>query len=290
MTITDVLTELSVPFAVAGESKHVMNGWVGVDCSRCSPGYRKYKLGIRIGTTWATCWSCGGVNLIDALMEASGQPYARVKGLLEATGGNLPFEEDRPKSASLALPGGVGPLLPAHERYLSRRGLDVHACVKLWGVQGIGPVGKLAWRVFLPIRHRGKIVSWTTRAIGDKEPRYINAKPEQEVIPAKSVLFGSDHVGHAAIVCEGPFDAIRGGPGFVATLGTGWSQAQLLAIAKIPVRTVVFDNEPDAQRRAAKLCGELSAFPGVTRRVEIDAADPGSASAKEIELLRRRFL
>ena len=92
------------------------------------------------------------------------------------------------------------------------------------------------------------------------------------------------------VVVEGPFDAMRIGPGAVAVMGTGWSRAQLLAISKFPVRAVVFDSEPEAQERARRLCHDLSVFEGKTSRIQLDAADPGSASKAEITRLRKYFL
>lgn len=293
MTITDVLTELKVPFAEGGQHRHVMTGFIGIDCNRCSPESGKMKLGIRISTLFTTCWSCGGVNLTSALTEASGRPFHRVKALLDSLNGGIPLvAPDRSNTGRLTLPFGVGELLPAHRKYLKGRNLNPDELSKVWGVQGIGVAPKLAWRVFIPVRHKDKTVSWTTRAISDKAGmRYASAKPEQEAMPIKSILFGSEHAKHAVVVTEGPLDAMRIGAGATATLGTGYSQAQLLAIAKFPVRTILFDGENEAQTRAAKLCRALEAFGGVTKRAVLDSAkDAAAASAKEIEQVRRCFL
>ncbi len=106
-------------------------------------------------------------------------------------------------------------------------------------------------------------------------------------MPLKSLLFAMDLARHAVIVVEGPFDAMRIGPGAVATMGINYSQAQVNLIAAFPVRYVAADNEPNAQRMAVKLCQELEVFAGKTERICVDAKDPGSASDKELRLLRR---
>ncbi len=73
-------------------------------------------------------------------------------------------------------------------------------------------------------------------------------------------------------------------------MGVVYSQEQLILMSKFPVRVIAFDSEPEAQRRADKLCRELAGFGGKTLRVELKADDPGSATDKEIKQLRGKFL
>lgn len=104
------------------------------------------------------------------------------------------------------------------------------------------------------------------------------------------MLFGIDFIRHAIIVCEGPMDAMKIGPGAVSTMGISYTKHQLKQIVDFPVRVVCFDNEPDAQKRAKKLCSDLSSFPGKTTNIVLDVKDPGEASPKEIKLIRKSFL
>lgn len=284
MNINEVLDTLGIPYAEGGTHHHVRMGWKGIDCPSCSPNSSKYKLGLR---GWvASCWSCGKVSITWALSEASGQPYSRVRELLGGLDRGLPYEK-RPRG-KLVIPKGVGDLLPIHKRYLKDRGFDTDELVKLWGVQGIGLTLHLAWRIFIPITFRGKVVSWTTRSIApNAEVRYVTARPEEESINHKDILFGEDFCTHAVVVVEGCFDAMKIGPGSVAVMGVNYSKAQVLRLSRFPIRSVVFDAEPNAQRRARKLCDELSAYGGTTRLVQLESKDPGYCTKKELKTLRQ---
>lgn len=289
MNITEVLDELEIEYQQANQSPHVTIGWIGLICPWCGIGTGKYGLGISLERGSVTCWKCGPHSLVSALMECSGQPFSRVKELIDLSE-TEPIIPERPRGR-LKLPTGIGPMLPAHRRYLIGRGFNPGILERLWGLQGIGMAARLQWRIFIPILAGGKTVSWTTRSVSDSvKPKYVGASPEEESARAKSLLFGADYIRHKCIVVEGPMDAMRLGPGAVATLGVGWTAAQLRRLAKIPERTVAFDNEPEAQMRAEQLCLALRAFPGKTNRALIDAADPGSASDAEVKLLRRSFL
>jgi hypothetical protein len=285
MQITDILTELNIPFKQVGEHHHVTANFVGVNCPFCSSG-ENYKLGIPLTTRRvASCWSCGIHPLADVLVELSGRSWREIKELL----GHVEETEriEKPKGR-LVLPHGIQGLAKAHRRYLRNRGFNPTLVERLWKIRAISIAPQLSWRILIPIQANGQTVSWTTRSISDEaKRRYINASPEEEAIPIKSLLYGSDYIRHAAIVVEGPTDVWRIGPGSVATLGTKYTKAQVAKIAQIPVRAIVFDNEPVAQEQARKLCDELSCWPGKTLRIEIDSADPGSASRKEVARLRR---
>lgn len=229
--------------------------------------------------------------MVETLAEMSGEPADRVREVLGISGLSVSPKKKRTKG-ELKLPVGLVHLQTCHRRYLTKRKFDADVLEKVWGLMGIGLAHRLAWRLFIPIHYQGKVVSWTTRRIDDTPGglRYITAKSTEEEMPCKSLLYGSDHVRHAAVVVEGPADAWRIGPGAVALLGTGWSKAQMAKLAKVPVRTIIFDNEPEAQRRARRLADSLGVFPGRTRVAEINAADPGSAGEKEVALIRKSFL
>jgi hypothetical protein len=288
MDTVKILQELRIEFRRSGEHHHVTNNFIGIDCPFCSPGSHKFKLGIGRNCYTCTCWSCGKRSLVDALVESSSQPWQTVRKLLGEFTDNAPVEV-RP-AGKLVIPEGVGPLLPAHREYLRERGFRPKTLRLLWGVQGIGIAPKYSWRLWIPIHAGGKVVSWTTRGLADHGQRYVTAPKECEAVSSKSVVFGADLARHGVIICEGPFDAMRIGPGGVATLGTAFTQAQVERLSRFPVRAIVFDSEPEAQRQATRLADALAVHPGRTVRVELDAADPGSAGPKEIRRLREEFL
>lgn len=244
-------------------------------------------MGYNLSGRYVNCWSCSKHRLGDTLVQLSGLPWARVKALL----GDLPRERAPTLVArgKLELPKGVGPLLPVHETYLRGRGFEPEYVRKVWGVQGIGQEVKLGWRLFIPIVHRGEMVSWTTRSISERsDRRYRSARAEQESVNHKKILYGGDLVRHAAVVHEGPTDVWRTGPGLAVGLcGTGFSQAQVRALARLTRRVVCFDSDTEAQKRARELCDALMVFSGTTVNVVLDAKDSASAEESEVELLRK---
>lgn len=283
------MSQLRIDYKRPGQHHHVSQKYVGIDCPWCSPGAASYKLGIRRDGRFATCWTCGSKPVSEALARASGRSYQEVRGLLGEL--DRQYGPAVPLRGRLVLPDGLEPLGPPHRRYLRQRGFDPERLERLWGLQGIGIAPELAWRVFIPAVWEGRTVSWTTRSIGDENPRrYLSARPEQEALSIKEILLGGDYVRHAVIVCEGPFDAMRIGPGAVSITGLVISPAQKAWLSRIPVRVVCLDAEPAAQRRAEQLCRDLALFEGRTENVVLDAKDPGSATEREIQQLRRLFL
>ncbi len=250
MTFPEILDELGIP--TSREGHHVTANWIGIDCTRCSPGSGKWKAGWTPGMRSASCWTCGRLPLAELLVESAGIGWDRAKKLLAGMD-----DEDVPARertvGKLVIPPGVGPMMKVHRDYLRGRGFDPDVLVSLWNVQGIGLAAKLAWRLFIPITYLGMVVSWTTRAINDSGGRkYVNAGQHEESMRAKDLLFGEDFLRHAAVVCEGQLDAMRIGPGAVATMGVGFTRNQVLRISKRPLRVMIFDSEPAAQDREVK--------------------------------------
>ena len=289
MTIAEVLEELGVDHREGGQHEHVTQGWVGIDCPRCSPGTNYFRLGIKGQAS--SCWQCGYVPLLAALAEITGRDRGEIGRLLG--GVDLPAAAKIRIKGKLKLPAGVHPISNGwnpHAKYLRRRGFDPDQLVKIWDIKAISVAPSLQWRLFIPVHQNGQVVSWTTRSLADSGRRYTSARADQEAVPIKQTLYGEDYVRHAAVVVEGPTDVWQVGPGAVATFGTAYTKAQVARLSKYPVRVVCYDAETAAQIAAQKLCRELMAFPGQTHRVVLDAADPGAATRREIKELRRKFL
>lgn len=287
MDITGLLTSLGIEYRRHGSDSEVTENFVGVRCPLCSPQGNRFKLGIPLRNPFvATCWTCGKVKLWDFLAAAGVSPRDCKErfGLLDQG-----VSRKKEVAGKLEVPKAVVPMGKAHRAYLRKRGLDPELIESTWGVQGIGPDGGyLKWRLYIPIAWRGKPVSWTTRAISDEvTPKYRTAKPEQEKIHAKTLLYGHDLANHACIVVEGPGDAWRIGPGAVATMGTVVTRAQMAKLSRFSLRIICMDSDPAAQRRANTLAGDLSVFDGETLIVRLDSPDPGSATDKEVRQLRR---
>jgi hypothetical protein len=207
----------------------------------------------------------------------------------------VPERESEPaKAGKYHPPDGVGDFLPAHENYLRGRGFDPAHLASFWGLRGIGPgCGKYSWRVFIPVNDDyGTPVYWTARAIGEVPHgnRYRAAPPDRSAVPKSHALFGVEHIRNAVIITEGHFDALWGGPGFVATGGVGFSAAQVHRLAQVPTRTVLFDSGREAQRRAHDLAFRLAAFPGITNVAQTSGDDPATSPLSERDEIRRTYL
>lgn len=281
MKFDEILREHNVRFETEG--KHCRTGWLQFNCPYCGgPLYMGYNLAGR----YLNCWRCGGKNLADAISRLTGMTYGEAHRALE----DLAAEriDEREVRGRYREPKGVRPLQKPHREYLRSRDFNPKEITKLWDVGGIGLAARLAWRLYIPIYQNAKPVSWTTRSIAAyADLRYVAASPEEEEVPRLDVLYGADYCRQVCIVHEGPLDVWRTGPGAVATMGAAVSTSQLSRIADYPYRVICFDNEPEAQRRARKLCDALEMFPGKTRIAILDANDPASASDKEVRALRK---
>ena len=289
MTLVEFLQTRNIPFRQTGEHHHVSSaGFVGVDCPFCSPNSGRFRLGVRENLRSANCWTCGYHSARECLAELTGLTWQEIKAELGELGSEPDYEPI--KRGRLKLPDGVGPLLPPHRLYLKQRGFDADELVRVWGIEGIGIAAKLSWRLFIPVHDRdGATVSWTTRTIwAGGEPRYKGAAANEEEVDRKSLLYGMGYVRHACVCCEGPSDVWRIGPGAVATMGVVVTRSQIALLAKVPVRAVCFDREPEAQRRATELCRQLEPFPGLTLNLKLERAkDPGEAAEDEVKEIRR---
>ncbi len=285
MDTESALKELGIHFLREGEHHHVSSGWLGFDCPRCSPHSGRYRLGLNLSGVYLSCWVCGHLPL-SVLSEVGGVGADAVRKAFK--GVTRAFAQPKRPRGRLQLPLNVGPLQKQHRDYLSGRRLDVDSLRKLWKLKGTDHTGEPPWHVVVPVHHRGEVVSWTARSLDPQaRTRYHNARPDQEAVPAKSLLYGADHARHAVSVHEGPADVWAVGPGAVAVMGLNYTREQLLLLASYPSRYVCFDNEPGAQARARRLCEDLAALPGQTSNVALESKDAGSAPDKELNQLRR---
>lgn len=286
MKFREFLEEYNIHTAPEGH-EHSTEGWIQFDCPFCSKDSQHWRMGYNIKGGFVNCWSCGSHSVASVIKEYTNLSYKAIKKICdEIVPEKTPTMQENIRGI-LDLPP-IGNLQDAHIRYLNKRGFNHYKIQKLWQVKATGIVGYLKWRLFIPIIHQGKIVSWTSRAIKSNDgKKYISAKPNQELVPHKNILYGGDYVRHTAIIVEGPIDAWAIGPGAVATFGTAFTQQQVMALLKVPRRVVCYDNEFIAQQQANKLCDALGPFSGETINVKLDSKDPGEANISELKKLRR---
>lgn len=282
MNVVEALQNKGIRIKTEGH-EHCRLGWVQLDCPYCSPDTGRFRLGIDIKSLRCNCWACGP------------HPVFQVLSLLQVPTKGLELARTRRKErppGKLILPKGVEEMSRRHRRYLSERGFDPDEISERWGVRGIGLCSRLKWRLFIPIHRDSEVVSWTTRSLSNShDRRYVSASPSEEAVPHKSLLYGEQLCGHAIIICEGPTDVWRIGPGAVCTFGTSFTTAQVNRMVEHPTRVICYDNEAAAQRQARRLMDTLCGFRGATINVMLtEAKDPGSASRKTIKRLRSMLL
>jgi hypothetical protein len=281
LDIEQTLSQYHIPYRRSGEHHHVTRDFLGVDCPQCSPNSMHFRLGIH-KKGYATCWRCGYASLYKVLV-ALGVPehaaYKLVDNRLDGDSGQSTHPQGTLKAPS------HGPLQACHEAYLRRRGFDPVEITKVWGIGGIGLHATHSWRIYIPIHLDGREVSWTTRATGDQaKKKYLMAKPSEEIVAGRDLLYGIDHVQHTVVICEGPLDVWKIGPGAVATFGIAYSVAQWTQLTRYARRIICFD--ADAQKKADVLGEQLCLFPGDTHNIELDHGDPGEADPDTVGRIR----
>jgi hypothetical protein len=288
MTFEEILENYNVPIAPEGH-RHGRIGWIQFDCPFCGEGSDKYHMGYNTSSGYVNCWSCGYHSIYKVLQILTGLQGADLKELIT----NLPLSQARREPTPTGWfnpPMGLQErLLKIHREYLAGRGFQPHKLQRLWKLGSIAMSLELkySWSIFIPIRNKSYCASWTTRYIGHNPsvPRYNSSPSNRESLPAKSLLYGEEYAQFSIVICEGPTDVWRIGPGAVATLGTNYTPEQVKRMLHYPIRAICFDNA--AQKMARKLYGELVAFPGETYQIQIDSNDPGCATNKEIATIRR---
>ena len=293
MTILDFLREHNVPLAPAGH-RHVGRGWIGVDCVWCSPGSGGFHLGINERWGAVSCWKCGKHRLGETLRELTGASWNEIRDVVKGVRESAPPPEHKVKvGGKVVYPAGYQDgLMGVHADYLKRRGFPPDEVEALWGLGSVGISPTHPWRILIPVHYRGEVVTWTTRSIDDRaEPRYLTAKPSEEKVHSREVLYGWDFCRDTVVVVEGPLDVIAGGPGCVCGLGVNLSLAQVARIATFPKRVVCLDGDAAGRRAAAKLVEQLACFDGETIDVVLETGkDLSRAKKSEVKKFREHFL
>jgi hypothetical protein len=284
----DLLQEHNIETAPDGHH-HARDGWVQFDCPHCGRGSRKWHMGYNIAFGYVNCWRCGPHRLTETVTELIDLPFDQVRRLLKDVDREEGRKRERKPRGKLTLPKGVGALHNAHQRYLKRRGFSPARLIKLWGIGGICIAARLQWRIFIPIHYHGEIVSFTTRSLSDEtKAKYVNARPEEESINHKELLYGEDYCRGSIICFEGPLDVWQVGPGSVCTFGTNYLTPQMKRLSKYSRVGICFDNEHTAQKRAKELCESLEWLGCDAKNIRVDRRGQMISDSDVLKL--RRFL
>lgn len=188
--------------------------------------------------------------------------------------------------------------------YLSHRGFDdTDLLIEMYDLK-CATTGTYKDRVIIPIIQNGKLVSWTSRAIGKSEnaPRYLAlSEDDGGLVNVFHTLWNWDELmegGDVLIVAEGPFDAMKLDYYAVelnscatCTFGTSMSKEQAMMIAEASKRfkrTVLIYDEgaTEAIFHAQSLLGHTDVEIGfLPEGVE----DPGDMTKKQVRQLISKY-
>lgn len=294
------LRDYRIPHATTG-SKHTRKGWVNVHCPFCA-GSRDYHLGLELeGKQRIKCWRCGGKSLfrvVKTLARCREEDVGQVIHEYQGRSSPRPGGINRPDiRKECTLPLGTSAMSDRHRGYLEKRKFNPELLERTYLLQGTGPLSDppgYSHRIILPIYFERKLVSYQGRDITGRcedSDKYRACSMDREAIHHKHVLYGWDlFEGKVGAVVEGAADQWRMGPGSLATFGTGFTQEQLVLLARRFKRLfLLFDPEPIAQQVAEKLSWALGHIGCEAPIVDLsdEGVDPGALQQVEADAIMR---
>lgn len=268
-----LLRDFRVNYATSGPD--VSQGWIGVRCPWCND--HGQHLGICLDNNAVSCWKCGAHKFTQTVAKLIKVSDQEAWDICKHYGGIRSASIDKRKKARAAfldLPDA--PWSKRAQEYLASR-FVTEELIMTYDLRYGGPVGFWAHRIIIPVYVNGVLVSATGRTIHDAvEPRYLNNPIEKSVIDMKHTFLGLDLLPNKkkAVVVEGPFDAIKGGPGFISGFGATLTKQQLLQLSDMEHVTIMFDAD-DTGRRKADLYAETLASIGIEVDIMTLASDNG---------------
>lgn len=284
-----LLKDFGIPYRLDTE------GWVNISCPIClHEGTRGFKGGFNLVGGYYHCWACGGHRIGEVISVLLRKTRLQVDELLTKYSGSLSIQASinkrRPTAQSVSLPGGE--LETRHRKYLKGRGFDPDYLIDKYHILGTGLTGDWAFRIIIPIYLNGRVVSFQGRDItGKQELRYKTLSIEKSIVNPKHIIYNIDNCkGNTIVLVEGVFDCWKLGDGVGATLGTSMSEEQInFIIRRYNKAILLFDNEEEAQNRAATYGSLLSKMIEVELYNPEFIHDPGSYTEEETKEVRKEL-
>ena len=272
-------------------------GWLGLNCPWC--GDSLYHLGYNAQYGVFHCWRCGKVPFIKTLSELLGIDWNEARRIAMRAYSRIADDGViTNRKINFKLPDSFRPLGFHHRDYLRSRGLDDVEVESKWGLLGSYQGSEYGERIVCPVKFKHRMVSWVARDITGRSPaKVISCPADKEFIPAKSLLYGYDlAIGNTVVVVEGPFDAMKFGPGAVATLGVSFTLNQVELLQGFRNIFILYDSvikdgvetEKDASRKAHRLGDMLSVNCNVWI-LDGFSCDPGDMSKRQIERVKKQI-
>lgn len=306
--LEELLDEYGIEYITTGKntSKHYVN--VNCDTSGGNCDYDgNFTMGIRRDMTRGYCWWCSqSFPVFDTkerkgIASTLGIPQSIWKQVMQEQDGDLyqeeiiEHEEIKEDSPDVEVPGEE--LQQVHRDYLIGRGLDPDWLIENYGVKGTTYMPedfKKAYRIYFPIKHKGKSVSYVGRSyLPDSMNKYNCCEKEDELYFHKHLLFNQWRVtSRKGIIVEGPTDVLNlvfasGNFNVVGTYGTSYKEEQLQEIRRLFDEIfIIYDNEPAAQTKAMKMKSYLESYNvKVTNLCLKGENDPGGLSQEKAKFI-----
>lgn len=304
MDVQRIFVDYGVEFVTESGHRHAREGWVNTECPFCKSeeGHFGYHLGWNIDSEYFYCWRCGPKPTVKTLSNVLNTPLNVTYEIIKRYGVVRSYKKRLPKGKKpFKLPSDLVKLTKAHKRYLKSRNFNPDKVEKMWGLKSTTAFSYLydkekeidyRFRIYIPFRWNGEVVSFDTRDTTDKaESKYKACPIDREVKERKSILYGNQEEWETTgIGVEGPTDVWRLGDKACALSGIAFTQRQVREIANHFTKfAVVFDDEPQAQRQAQKLVKELQFRNVDAYSIKIEG-DPGDMDDRQAKRLVKSIL
>lgn len=260
---------------------NVRHGWVNIRCIFCDD--HSNHLGVNPDGGYA-CWRCRAHgSILKLIVNIERCSYEEARNIAKEYGrdfsaGVVVAPTSPSDNVCLTRKGEVLPsnftykLPKPHLRYLRDRGYNPKNIIRKYRV-GFIP-GKWRNRLIIPMYMNSQIVAFSGRDItGVNEPKY---KLGNYRIDRNSIVYNIDSIpNRKAAIVEGYTDVWRIGDGAIATMGTNFSDQQLLLISqRVDEAFVLFDQQ--AEEVAAEMADQLSAVLRRVHQITIERTDDDS--------------
>lgn len=299
MNFEKLFKDYNVPYSLK-----VNRGWVNVNCPFCDTKSTSFNLGFNPAGNYYHCWkSPHNYRIKEVLSILLNIPESSLKDVLVDYQGGAEILSDRkvkPGVRRLELPTDT--FTKAERKYLKSRNFDPGYLMKKYNIVGGGIDGDWKFRIIVPVFYQGRLMSWTGRSILPKEklkelniPRYKNLSIEKSVRNIKELFFNIDNCkSDTVVLTEGAFDVLRFDGNAICSMGTELTERQVGLLAdRFNKIFILFDNEPEAQKKARKFGLQLSSIGMEVEVVnfyeDFGKNDMGECSPEEIKIIKKEL-
>lgn len=289
--VTSYLDARDIEYQSSG--KNVSKGWINISCVFCDE--KSNHLGIS-NSGGFHCWVCGekGKTPHSLVMKIDNCSYKRACETIEKFDLDFVHEDEDFKStvSEVEFPKGMEKIFSEpHRQYLISRGFNPDELINQYGLKSCFRLGGgFAYRIIIPIYIGGRLVSYTSRDITDKQKeKYKHLSNNKSIIQIKDCLYNIDTVKDKGIIVEGVADVWRIGAGSIALFGTEYTGKQLQFLFKKRIKEMFVMFDSDATKKAYKLGNILSTFIPKVEILELSNGDPAELNIEEVIKLKQEI-